>query len=326
MSCRIKTQTVPTMYFIGVTTGKSSIMKVFPIWAQELGRQDVHLEGMDLPLHADAGQYRQAVAQIKGDPLSLGALVTSHKINLFEAASGMFDSLDRYAQVCGEVSCISKDGGRLEGHAKDPITSGLSLNGMLGPNYFGRTGAHVLCLGAGGSTVAIALHFIHRRSGDDRPQRIVVVNRSSARLEGLKKVIASQPAVIEFEYHCHTDPVRNDALMAKLPPYSLVINATGMGKDLPGSPITNNGTFPEHGIAWELNYRGELDFLRQALAQREVRTLTVFDGWEYFLHGWTQVIAQILKVGIKGEVFQRLSALAAEVCGPAFPPIRRAIG
>ena len=25
-----------TMYFIGVTTGKSSIMKVFPAWAEEL--------------------------------------------------------------------------------------------------------------------------------------------------------------------------------------------------------------------------------------------------------------------------------------------------
>ena len=27
----------PTMYFVGVTTGQSSIMKMFPIWAKELG-------------------------------------------------------------------------------------------------------------------------------------------------------------------------------------------------------------------------------------------------------------------------------------------------
>ena len=26
----------PTMYFVGVTTGSSSIMKVFPVWAKEL--------------------------------------------------------------------------------------------------------------------------------------------------------------------------------------------------------------------------------------------------------------------------------------------------
>ncbi|CCV08334.1 hypothetical protein MESS2_730230 [Mesorhizobium metallidurans STM 2683] len=29
--------TRPTLYFIGVTTGKSSIMKVFPAWARFLG-------------------------------------------------------------------------------------------------------------------------------------------------------------------------------------------------------------------------------------------------------------------------------------------------
>ena len=29
--------TEPTMYFIGVTTGASSIMKVFPEWAKALG-------------------------------------------------------------------------------------------------------------------------------------------------------------------------------------------------------------------------------------------------------------------------------------------------
>ncbi len=80
------------------------------------------------------------------------------------------------------------------------------------------------------------------------------------------------------------------------PPGSLVVNATGMGKDLPGSPITNDGVFPLQGIAWELNYRGELLFLHQALAQHATRQLTVEDGWLYFLHGWTEVIAQVIKV------------------------------
>jgi len=43
--------------------------------------------------------------------------------------------------------------------------------------------------------------------------------------------------------------------------YSIVINATGMGKDTTDSPIINEGLFPKHGIAWEFNYRGELDFM-----------------------------------------------------------------
>src|SRR2546430_13200944 len=104
-------QPVPTMYFIGVTTGQSSIMRLFPLWAEVLGLKRAQLIGVDLPLHAAPEQYRQVVAQIKNDPFSLGALVTTHKIDLLQATSDMFDSLDRYAQLCQEVSCIVKRDG-----------------------------------------------------------------------------------------------------------------------------------------------------------------------------------------------------------------------
>ena len=124
---------------------------------------------------------------------------------------------------------------------------------------------------------------------------------------------------IEFEYHCNVLPEVNDRLMGQLPPHSLVINATGMGKDLPGSPITDGGLFPIGGIAWELNYRGELGFLHQALAQREARQVRVEDGWLYFLNGWTQVIAEVLKVRIDEAMFQRLAVVAGEICQPALP-------
>ncbi|MCA9911419.1 MAG: shikimate dehydrogenase, partial [Anaerolineae bacterium] len=100
-------KTVPTFYFVGVTTGQSSINKVFPRWAQALGRPEVVLEGIDCKLNDDPENYRRAVAQIKYDPLSLGGLVTAHKINLLNAARDMFDYLDPYAQICGEVSSIS---------------------------------------------------------------------------------------------------------------------------------------------------------------------------------------------------------------------------
>jgi len=104
-----------------------------------------------------------------------------------------------------------------------------------------------------------------------------------------------------------------------LPPASLVINATGMGKDLPGSPITDGGQFPVRGVAWELNYRGELRFLHQALAQREARHVRVEDGWLYFLHGWTQVIAEVLKVRIDQAMLQRLAMVAGALDSFARP-------
>src|SRR5437868_11826580 len=84
----------PTMYFIGVTTGQSSIMRLFPVWAGILGIADAQLVGVDAPLHADAGIYRAAVDQIKDDVLSLGALVTTHKVDLLAAAADLFDELD----------------------------------------------------------------------------------------------------------------------------------------------------------------------------------------------------------------------------------------
>ncbi len=122
-----------TMFFIGVTTGKSSINKVFPLWMDVLGRPDVVLEGIDHPMHDDPQRYRDSVARIKDNPQNLGALVTTHKIDLYNAARDMFDYFDPYAQITGEVSSISKRHGRLEGHAKDPITAGLSLEAIIEP-------------------------------------------------------------------------------------------------------------------------------------------------------------------------------------------------
>ena len=45
--------TQPTIYFIGVTTGKSSIMKVFPEWAKAMGLNDAVIKGIDIEIHAD---------------------------------------------------------------------------------------------------------------------------------------------------------------------------------------------------------------------------------------------------------------------------------
>lgn len=303
----------PTFYFIGVTTTKSSIMKIFPRWTQELGHPEVVIEGIDLKLHDSADAYRQAVMQIKSDPNSLGALVTAHKINLYEAAFDLFDYLDPYAKICGEVSSISKRDGRLEGHAKDPITAGLSLDAVIGKDYFARTGGEVLSCGPGGSTTAVALHLIGKTDMGDRPRRFVVVGRSQKSVERLKKTLDGQKTDIRFEFILNEAPPKNDAIMEQMPPASIIINATGMGKDLPGSPITDKGLFPANSIAWELNYRGELEFMHQAEKQSETRGVRVEDGWLYFLYGWTQVIGQVYHMPIEGELFERLSKIAEQI-------------
>ena len=88
---------------------------------------------------------------------------------------------------------------------------------------------------------------------------------------------------------------------------------TGMGKDRPGSPIGADAVLPRRGLIWELNYRGELDFLKQAEAQRNERELQLQDGWRYFLHGWTQVIEEVLHIQLSEAQFAGWAQIAAQV-------------
>jgi shikimate 5-dehydrogenase len=302
------------MEFIGVTTRSSSIMKVFPRWARVLDLGEARLKGRDLPLGAETDLYRQAVEQIRSDPLSMGALVTTHKINLLAAARDLFEELDPYARLCEEVSCISKRDGRVIAHAKDPITAGRSLRALLGPGYFRRTGGEVLCLGAGGAGTAISVYLVEGQTPADPPSRIVMVDKSHESLDALRRVHGRLgTSSTEIEYVENADPAENDELLDALPPGSLIVNASGMGKDIPGSPVTDSARFPERGVVWELNYRGELDFLRQARRQERTRDLRVEDGWLYFLHGWSEVIAEVFHVELTPERFELLSTEAEAI-------------
>ncbi len=303
----------PTMYFIGVTTHKSSIMKVFPRWAEYLGLGDVVMQGMNFQWHDAPDRYRRAVEFIRQDPFSRGALVTTHKIDLLTACRTLFDRLDPLAELMGEISSISKPDGQLVGHAKDPITSGLALDAFLPERHWEQTGAEALVLGAGGSSLALTWHLLQRRHGANRPSRIIVTNRSLPRLEEIRAFHARIGADLPIEYHHTPQPEMTDAIVGRLKPGSLVVNATGLGKDAPGSPLTDAAVWPERGLAWDFNYRGELVFLDQARRQQQARRLRIEDGWIYFVHGWTRVIAEVFQIDIptSGPRFDEISRIAA---------------
>jgi shikimate 5-dehydrogenase len=117
---------------------------------------------------------------------------------------------------------------------------------------------------------------------------------------------------VPCEYHHCPAFEDNDRVLHNMPAGSLVVNATGLGKDRPGSPITDRARFPRNALAWDFNYRGDLRFLAQARAQQQERDLIVEDGWTYFVHGWTQVIAEVFHIDITPPTFSQLSRLAAE--------------
>lgn len=297
--------TKPTMYFIGVTTAQSSIMRIFPIWAKALGI-DACIKGIDISLHAPKEDYRAAVEFIKNDPLSMGALVTTHKIDLYSACRDLFEYFDTYAARFGEISSISKNDGMLCGHAKDPISVGLALDSFLPERHWRKYPKAQACvLGAGGSSLAVSAYL---QNGDSVPDRIHVNNRSTPRLAEAVRLLDKSRVPMSYNYCPYAE--WNDKIVMSLPEGSLVINATGMGKDRPGSPITDSCVFPKNGIVWEFNYRGTLEFMHQAEAQREERGLTIEDGWTYFIHGWTQVIAEVFHIDITGERLAMCDKLA----------------
>jgi shikimate 5-dehydrogenase len=278
-------------------------MRVFPRWADILGLPTRRLVGHDLPLDAPAGDYRDIVLSVRDDPRHLGALITTHKLNVFAAASDLFDELDDFARLCGEVSSISKRDGRLAGHAIDPVTAGLAME-----EFLPRGGVDTaVCLGAGGAGIAITYHL------RDRAGRIVCTDTDGDRLAHLRAVhrrAGLDPA--RFTYARVGSALDSDRLVSAAPPGSLVVNATGLGKDRPGSPLTGRAPLPRGSFVWDLNYRGDLGFLAQARAQRD-RGLVVVDGWRYFIHGWSRAVADVFGLTLTPPLVDTLSRAALAV-------------
>jgi shikimate 5-dehydrogenase len=289
-------------------------MNVYPRWAEFFGISKSFV-GINCKIHDEPERYRKIVKFIKNDKKSLGALVTSHKIDLYEASSDLFDNIGKYTQLLGEVSCISKRNGDLWGHAKDPITSGLAFQSFIPENHWRDTEAEIFIIGAGGASLALTTFIMQELEPNNQPSKIYVANRSTPRLNKMKEIHKKINQGIPIDYLHHPKAKQNDKVVNSLKNGSLVINGTGLGKDIPGSPITDKVEFPKNGYTWDYNYRGDLLFLEQARAQEEEKNLHVEDGWTYFLYGWTRVIAEVfhIEIPIKGPKFEKISKIASKV-------------
>lgn len=302
----------PTLYFIGVSTHESSINEVFPAWAEAL-KLDARLEGINIEIHADSRVYRKVVEFIKDNELAKGALVTTHKIDLFNAAKDMFDYLDPHCRIQEELSCISKNKSKLEGYAKDPISSGLAMEAFIPDNFWKKHKGEVFIMGAGGSARAISSYLFDKDKKGNIPSKLYINNRSQPRLAKFKRIFREINNEAEVEYNLSPKNRKNDEVLHRLKPYSLVINATGLGKDRPGSPLSDNCEFPEHSLIWELNYRGERRFMHQAIEQKNEKDLHIEDGWKYFIQGWSQVIFEVFDIDYNDSLINRLDKIAADI-------------
>ena len=229
----------PTMYFIGVTTTKSSINKIFPLWAERLELGTCQLKGIDFKLHDQPELYREAVEFIKGDPYSLGALVTTHKIDLCNACRDLFDALDPLSDSMEEVSSIFKRGGELHGRAVDPISSGLALEAFLPRDigrpqvpkctFWGRADRRSRCPGILSSRATARI---------GRPRSTWPI-RNRPRLEHLQELHASWKSGVPLECHVVDAPGAADAILESLKPGSLDRQCDRIGQGR--ARISNHG-------------------------------------------------------------------------------------
>jgi shikimate 5-dehydrogenase len=262
---------------------------MFPNWTSLAGVEGAELCGIDIPVDAPPAEYRAAVHRVSDDPHSWGALVTTHKVNVFRHGRDLFTGFDADAERLGEVNCMVRRPGQLTGIATDTLTAGLALSEIVAERPFR---ASVLIFGAGGAAVALAVSLFR----DHRPAEVILTDISPARLEQVRPLTPARCELV-------ASAAEHDRLLSAMPAGSLIVNATGMGKDRPGAPVTAAARFPAGSIAWDFNYRGDLGWLDQARRQ-SARTA---DGWRYFLHGWSQVMARVYGFDLTPELFGRMA-------------------
>jgi shikimate 5-dehydrogenase len=285
--------------FVGVTTASSLIHRAMPAW-QPLLPTPCSVRGVDLPLGAGREVYARLLDRIRDDDSVAGAVITTHKLGVYEAGLLRFEWLDPLAVACEEVNAIRRTAAGLHGWARDPVSVGRVVEHVW-PGGDGQ----VVCLGAGGTARALARYL-----GVARPRvRFECADVDTGAVQRLTG-LAGWPVT------GYTGSGPWDHLVGTAQPGSLIVNATGLGKDRPGSPTTGRVRFPPRATVWDLNYRGGLEFLRQARCQAVGSGLRVHDGWRLFCHGWAAALSVILDLpddGGLGDAF----AEAANALRPA---------
>jgi len=297
--------------FLGVSTGRSIIQKLFLPWAECLGRR-MFLAPIDLPLKSADAEYRKFVEDVRAvDSEFSGALVTSHKASLFDAAADIFDVITDASARLGEIGMIYQRDGKLIGDANDAISTSKVCSHFLGDSPAWYNGSrNALVLGGGGAGLALANTLVTDRS--IACTGVTVTENYKLRAEQIRQRMSSWNSEIPVRVLNVCESA--DSLVSEAGPGSLIVNATGLGKDKPGSPVTVSAEFPLYAHVWEFNYRfltqHEPTFLETALRNKHCRRLNVKDGWDYFIWGWLVVMATVVGLPVTEHYYSRFRVIA----------------
>ena len=292
------------VWFLGVSTRASVIHRALPRWGALLGRP-LRCQGVDLPVDARPGDYVEFCDRLLAAPGAAGAVVTTHKAALYRAARARFAGVDALAEQTREINAIRRDRSGLRGWARDPVSVGR-VTDVIWP----EPGRDVVCLGGGGTAVALLRHLTRRRA---RPASITVCETSPGQVRELHRFLDDLGTAVPVHVRRGERGRPWDGEVATAGAGALIVNATGMGKDRPGAPVTDRVRFPGQAVVWELNYRGDLRFLRLAEARAGPLGLDVHDGWSLFCHGWAAALTPLLDLPEDPALGDRFAAAVADL-------------
>src|SRR5690349_21318287 len=121
---------MPRMYFLGVDTKASSAHRYFPLWSEILGLRNTELHGLDAPPRAPRERIREMVKRVGADSDSHGALVTTHKVAVYEHARDLFLDFNADGELLHEAGCILRRSEGLHGMAVDTVTCALPIQAL----------------------------------------------------------------------------------------------------------------------------------------------------------------------------------------------------
>ena len=285
------------MAFLGVRTASSWVHRVFGGWSACLDTP-LSLEAEDLPLRSSVDAYRDFVERLRdGYPRLRGALITSHKAAVYQLAGGLFDKLTEVSRRLHEVGMVYWRNGEFIGDANDPLSTLHVARRLLSSNpSWLRSSRCALILGGGGAGVALANTLV---SNDELGcTRVTIAEVDAGRATELRTLVSEwQPAIPVDVIHTKG---QSDMLVSSAGEGGLIANATGLGKDAAGSPISPQTTFPAGSIVWDFNYRfveqATPTFLEVARMQELEQRLTLEDGWDYFIWGWCGVMSNVVNL------------------------------
>ena len=303
----------PDLYlFIGIDTGGSGVHRGFPLWAPAFHAESV-VRGVDLPEDTPAEVFRELVRAMRDNPRIFGAVITSHKLRLYRAISDLVDRTDPLVEITHEINSLDSRHNRIAAYARDAQSLDLVID-TTGTDH-AQPERPVVCIGAGGSAIALLLAMRLDMQATIAAQQPVL--RSSASARGPLTIIGRRGAALEeiaavrdrsgiapqsLELVLTSGATPTGEVTRSALPGSLIANATGLGKFTAESPLPGPDFFPARSVAWDFNYRGPLTFLEQG----RKAGLVVEDGWDYFVAGWSAALAAISEVGLDGTFFDQL--------------------